>query len=321
MTNRPRAFTISYMRSIWRTLGRDTVSGIAAVLVAVAMIGVSYGATAVGAGFPVWLPVVLGVVVLAGGAEFLFIGIIAAGGSPVAAVLAGLVVNARHLPYGLSLPEVTGRGWRRLLGVHVMNDESVAMALAQSDIERKRAAYWLCGVGVLLAWPGGAALGALIGSIVPDTSAFGLDAVFPAVLLALVIPALRDRDTFGAVCAGVVVALATSTFLPPGLPVLFALSGVLVAALTLRRGERGEAVDGGPTSVCEPSAPVGRSAPHAEPRAPYVGRTEVATDSSTLVEYSTRRGERRAPFDRDAEPAGSDSSARLERSARRGETA
>ncbi len=215
------------------------------MLVAVAMIGVSYGATAVGAGFPVWLPVVLGVVVLAGGAEFLFIGIIAAGGSPIAAVLAGLVVNARHLPYGLSLPEVTGSGWRRLLGVHVMNDESVAVALAQSDIERKRAAYWLCGVGVLLAWPGGAALGALIGSIVPDTSAFGLDAVFPAVLLALVIPALRDRDTFGAVCAGVVVALTTSAFLPPGLPVLFALSGVVVAAFTLRRGERSEVVDGG----------------------------------------------------------------------------
>ena len=47
------------MRSIWRTLDRDTVGGIAAVLLAVAVIGVSYGATAVGWGFPMWLPVVL----------------------------------------------------------------------------------------------------------------------------------------------------------------------------------------------------------------------------------------------------------------------
>ena len=260
------------------------------MLVAVAMIGVSYGATAVGAGFPVWLPVVLGVVVLAGGAEFLFIGIIAAGGSPIAAVLAGLVVNARHLPYGLSLPEVTGRGWRRLLGVHVMNDESVAVALAQSDLERKRAAYWLCGVGVLLAWPGGAALGALIGSIVPDTSAFGLDAVFPAVLLALVIPALRDRDTFGAVCAGVVVALATSAFLPPGLPVLFALSGVVVAALTLRHGERREAVDGGTESAAETVAVVARSRPHDGPHTPLPGR-ESGSESSASLKSSAPRGD------------------------------
>ncbi|GAB2675947.1 AzlC family ABC transporter permease [Nocardia goodfellowii] len=223
------------MRSIWRTLGRDTASGVAAVLLAVWVIGLSYGATAVSSGFPIWLPVVLSFAVLAGGAEFLFIGIIAGGGSPIAAVLAGLVVNARHLPYGLSVPDdVVGKGWRRALGVHVMNDESVAMALAESDTARKRVVYWVCGLGVLLAWPGGAVLGALIGSVVPDTSALGLDAVFPAVLLALVVPALRDRTTLGSVCVGVVVAMLSSPFLPAGMPVLVALSGVLWAAFRTR---------------------------------------------------------------------------------------
>ncbi|WP_280456354.1 AzlC family ABC transporter permease, partial [Nocardia brasiliensis] len=118
------------MRSIWRTLGRDTCTGIAAVCLAVWVIGVSYGATAVTSGLPAWVPIALGCMVLAGGAEFLFIGIVAAGGSPVAAVLAGLVVNARHQPYGLTVPVVVGTGWRRMLGVHKMNDEYVAMAQA-----------------------------------------------------------------------------------------------------------------------------------------------------------------------------------------------
>ncbi|MEU7145932.1 AzlC family ABC transporter permease [Nocardia sp. NPDC046473] len=215
------------MRSIWRTLGRDTFSGIVAVCLAVFVIGVSYGATAVTTGLPAWLPIVLGVVVLAGGAEFLFIGIIAAGGSPIAALLAGLVVNARHLPYGLSVPEVVGTGWRRFLGVHLMNDESVAMSLAQSTAERKRAAYWACGFGVLLAWPGGAVLGVLVGTFVPDTSAFGLDAVFPAVLLALIVPALRDTATLRAAAVGAAAAVASAPFLPAGMPVLVALSGLL----------------------------------------------------------------------------------------------
>ncbi|MEV6557696.1 AzlC family ABC transporter permease [Nocardia sp. NPDC051756] len=215
------------MRSIWRTLGRDTFSGIVAVCLAVMVIGVSYGATAVTTGLPPWLPIVLGIAVLAAGSEFLFIGIIAAGGSPIAALLAGLVVNARHLPYGLSVPDAVGTGWRRLLGVHLMNDESVAMALAQSSAERKRAAYWASGFGILLAWPGGAALGALIGTFVPDTSAFGLDAVFPAVLLALIIPALRDLATLRAALAGAAVAVASAPFLPAGMPVLVALSGLL----------------------------------------------------------------------------------------------
>ncbi|MGN2640935.1 AzlC family ABC transporter permease [Nocardia takedensis] len=223
------------MRSIWRTLDRDTVGGIAAVLLAVAVIGVSYGATAVGWGFPMWLPVVLSVLVLAGSAEFLFLGILATGGNPFAAVLAGLVVNARHLPYGLSLPTVTGAGPRRLLGTHVMNDEAVAVALAQTDPDRRRAAYWLCGLGVAIVWPGGAALGALIGSLVPDTDAFGLDAVFPAVLAALVVPALRDRATRWAVAVGVVLALVSAPVLPQGLPVLCALVGLFAAHRLLPR--------------------------------------------------------------------------------------
>ncbi len=222
-------FTISNMRSIWRTLDRDTLSGIAAVLLAVGLIGVSYGATAVTSGFPLWVPIVLGVVVLAGGAEFLFIGIMAAGGSPIAAVLAGLLVNARHLPYGLSVPDVVGTGWRRRIGVHVMNDESVALALAQPDVARRRAAYWVSGLGVLIAWPGGAAVGALIGTVVPDTGAIGLDAVFPAVLLSLIMPALRARGTLRAALIGASAAVASAPFLPAGMPVLVALSGLFFA--------------------------------------------------------------------------------------------
>ncbi|MGO4617835.1 hypothetical protein AB4305_29125 [Nocardia sp. 2YAB30] len=70
----------------------------------------------------------------------------------------------------------------------------------------------------------------MIGSVVSDTSALGLDAAFFAVLLALVLPAFRDRATSGAVCVGTAVALASAPFLPAGMPVLLALSGMLVAA-------------------------------------------------------------------------------------------
>ena len=201
---------------------------IALTCLAVLFIGLSYGAIAVASGFPLWVPAAQSVLVLAGASEFLFIGIVAAAGNPIAAALAGLLVNARHLPYGLALPDVTGRGWRRLLGTHVMNDESVVFALAQDELPRKRAAYWACGLGVLICWPGGAVLGALIGSAVHDTSAFGLDAMFPAVILALIMPSLRDRLTLRAALAGAAIALIATPFLPAGLPVLLALVAVLL---------------------------------------------------------------------------------------------
>jgi 4-azaleucine resistance transporter AzlC len=227
-------FIINSVSSIYRTLTGGTLRDIALACLAVWFIGLSYGAVAVASGFPLWVPAALSVLVLAGASEFLFIGIVAAGGSPIAAALAGLLVNARHLPYGLALPDVTGRGWRRLLGSHVMNDESVVFALAQPDLPRKRAAYWVCGLGVLLSWPAGAVLGGLLGGVIRNTSAFGLDAMFPAVILALIVPALRDRATLRAALIGAAIALAAAPFLPAGLPVLLALAGVLA----LRRAAR-----------------------------------------------------------------------------------
>ena len=226
------------MSSIYRTLPGGVLRDIALTCLAVSFIGLSYGAIAVASGFPLWVPAAQSVLVLAGASEFLFIGIVAAGGSPIAAALAGVLVNARHVPYGLALPEVTGRGWRRILGRHVMNDESVASALAQEDLPRKRAAYWACGLGVLICWPGGAVLGALIGSFIKNTDAFGLDAMFPAVLLALIVPALRDKVTLRAAVLGAVIALAATPFLPAGLPVLLALAGVLAVIATPRRAPR-----------------------------------------------------------------------------------
>jgi 4-azaleucine resistance transporter AzlC len=231
-------FIINSVSSIYRTLSRGTLRDIALACLAVWFIGLSYGAIAVASGFPLWVPAAQSVLVLAGASEFLFVGIVAAGGNPLAAAAAGLLVNARHLPYGLALPDMTGPGrpWRRLLGSHVMNDESVVFALAQEDLPRKRAAYWTCGLGVLLCWPAGAVLGALIGSVIRNTSAFGLDAMFPAVILALIFPALRDRVTLRAALAGAAISLAAAPFLPAGLPVLLALAAVLS---TLRpRNER-----------------------------------------------------------------------------------
>lgn len=217
------------MHGTWRALDRSQLRDIALVCLAVGVIGLSYGAIAVTSGFPLWLPVTLGLLVLAASSEFLFIGIIAAGGSPMAAVLAGLLVNARHVPFGLAMPDVLGQGWRRLLGTHLMNDETVVFAIAQENTDRKRAAYWLCGLGILLCWPVGALIGGAIGTALHDTDALGLDAMFPAILLALILPALRDQEKRRAALAGAAIALLATPFAPAGLPVLLALLSLPLA--------------------------------------------------------------------------------------------
>lgn len=219
------------IRSIWRTPEKDLADllrDIALVCVADALVGVSFGAIAVGLGLPLWLPMLMSVVVFAGAAQFLFIGIVGAGGNPVAALAAGLLVNVRHVPFGFAVGDVlTGTGWlRRIAGSHVMVDETVAFTLAQRTPARRRTAYWLCGAGLFTAWNLGVVAGAFGGRAVGDTDAFGLDAAFPAVLLALLLPSLDRAGNRRAALAGVAVALVTTPFLPAGLPVLLALAGV-----------------------------------------------------------------------------------------------
>ncbi len=206
----------------------------ALVCLADAIIGVSFGATAVAGGLPRWLPIVMSLLVFAGGSQFAAVGVVLAGGSPVAAVAAGAVLNTRLLPYGLAVADVTSGGWgARLIGAQLTTDESVAFALRHTDPARRRSAFWTCGAALFIAWNVAVLGGVLVGTVVRNTGAFGLDATFPAVVLALALPALADRRTAAAAGTGAAAAVALTPVLPAGLPVLAALGGL--ACLWRRR--------------------------------------------------------------------------------------
>lgn len=209
-----------------RTAPTGLLRDILAIGAAMVAVGLSFGAVAVATGLPSWSVIAMSAIVYAGGAQFVAVGLVAAG-SPVGAVLAGLLINARHLPFGLALDGAVGdRWWQRLLGSHLMTDEATAFTLAQPPGYARRQAFWLAGVILFLAWNGGTWLGVLLGSRAGDPAVFGLDAAFPAGLLALLLPSLRDRDTRAAALLGIVIALLTTPLLPAGLPVLLALAGL-----------------------------------------------------------------------------------------------
>ncbi|WP_125454212.1 AzlC family ABC transporter permease [Franconibacter pulveris] len=205
----------------------DIIRAILLVCLAVGVVGVSYGTLAMAYGFALWVPLLLSLSVLAGASEFIFIGIVASGGSPLAAAAAGLLVNARHLPFGITVRDLVGQGAARLLGSHIMNDESVVFGLSQSTPETRNAAYWLCGLGVALFWPLGVIIGVAVGKLLPAPETIGLDAVFPAILLALVLPALKKKTTLIRAGSGAAISLAAVPFAPVGLPVLLSLAGLL----------------------------------------------------------------------------------------------
>jgi predicted branched-subunit amino acid permease len=209
-------FIILNMKSLWRTTESALLRDVALICLADALVGAAFGATSVAGGLPWWVPVAMSLLIFAGGSQFAAVSVVLAGGSPLAAVAAGAVLNTRLLPYGLAVADVVGpadgpsggpsggRWWTRLVGAHVVTDESVAFALRQADPAGRRAAFWTCGVALFAAWNVAVILGVLAGSAIKNTNAFGLDATFPAVLI----------------------ALALTPVLPAGLPVLAALGGL-----------------------------------------------------------------------------------------------
>jgi 4-azaleucine resistance transporter AzlC len=210
-------------------MDRALLRDIALVCVADGVVGASFGAIAVSGGQAPWVPVAMSLLVFAGGAQFAALGVVLAGGSPIAAVVAGLVLNARLLPFGFAVADVLGgRLPVRLLGPHVMVDESVAFAVAQRDLPRRRAAFWTAGLLLFVVWNLGVLVGVLAGRLIGDPTALGLDAASPVVLLALVLPSLRDAGTLRAALLGAAIALAATPILPPGLPVALALLGLVL---------------------------------------------------------------------------------------------
>jgi 4-azaleucine resistance transporter AzlC len=229
------------MRVVWQAvtdrLGHRLARDIALVCLADGIVGLSFGAITTAAGLPVWLPMLLSVVVFAGASQFLFIAVITAGGSPIAAFAAGLLVNARHLPFGLAVGDAVGRGWlRSLVGSQILIDESTSFALAQTEPGKRRAAFWACSLTLFTCWNIGEVAGAFGGTAISDTDTFGLDAAFPAVLLALVVPSLKDRGIRFAAIVGSAVAVSLTFVLATGLPVLLSLAALPIVLAGSWRG-------------------------------------------------------------------------------------
>nr|WP_174506016.1 AzlC family ABC transporter permease [Acinetobacter sp. Marseille-Q1620] len=204
-------------------LDHNLVKTIILISLATGLVGISLGSIAASFNLPVWIPLLLSISVLAGAAEFTFIGMIATGTNPIFAALTGIIINLRHLPFGLSVSTFLEKNFLRFIACHIMNDESVMFGLSQNKPHLKKQAYWLSGLGIAIIWPIGIFCGFCLGQNIPDINAFGIDAAFPAILFALILPLLKNRITRQRAILGATFAMISIPLLPAGLPVLMSL--------------------------------------------------------------------------------------------------
>ena len=202
------------------------------VVAAVTVFGIPYGVLAADAGMPAWLTVLMSALVFAGSSQFAAVSVLAAGGSPAAAVLSGALLNSRYLATGTAAARVLPGGRiKRFLLAQLVVDESYALAVGAGTPERPDGRVMVVsGAALWLGWVTGSLVGALVGPVLGDPNRLGLDAAFPALFVALLWPMLDRPSAVRAALAGLAAAAVLLPFTSPGL----ALAAAAVVGLAVR---------------------------------------------------------------------------------------
>ena len=204
--------------------GRAARQGLAVAL-ATSAYGISFGALSVAAGLDLWQTCVLSLVMFTGGSQFAFVGVLAAGGLAAvpAAIASSALLGVRNVAYGMRMSPVIGTGfWRRTAAAQFTIDESTAVSLAQTTPRARLIGFWVTGIGIYAGWNLSTLAGALLGDVLGDPRAYGLDAAAAAAFLALLWPRLRGRQPIAVGIAAAVVATIVTPLLIPGMPVVIA---------------------------------------------------------------------------------------------------
>jgi 4-azaleucine resistance transporter AzlC len=197
---------------------------------ATGVFGIAFGVLGSTNGLSVGQSMALSLLVFTGASQFAAVSVIGAGGSPITAVGTALLLGARNAFYGMTMaPHVPGSRLKRLVAAQLTIDESTALAVGQPSADDVEGAFWAGGLSVFLFWNLGTLAGALGGQAIGDPNALGLDAAFPAGFIALMMPALRNRSGRVAALAGSVIAVISIPLTRPGVPILLAALGALIA--------------------------------------------------------------------------------------------
>jgi 4-azaleucine resistance transporter AzlC len=203
--------------------------------------GVIYAVSALAAGLSPAQTLAMSLFVFAGASQFTAVGMFAAAAAPLAIVVTTLIINARHLLLAASMaPYLRHEVWWARLGLSAqLTDESYAVGVRQFLSGRGDAAYQLgANISMYLVWQCSTLAGVLLGRVLPDPAAYGLDLVFPLTFVGLLVPLLRKRDSQVVAAAAAALTLMGALWLPGSWYILLAgVAASAVGAIWRRREE------------------------------------------------------------------------------------
>ena len=197
------------------------------------VLGISYGVLMTASGFPFWIPIVTSLAIFAGSMEFVLVNLLLSGFNLLQAFMMTILINARHLFYGLSmLDRYKGMGLKKLYLIFGLTDETFSINCSMdppADVDR--GLFYLF-VTLLdhSYWFLGATLGGLFGSILHFNTE-GLDFVMTAMFVVIFLEQWKKDSNHLSALIGVVLPViclilfgADSFMIPAMIAILLGLT-------------------------------------------------------------------------------------------------
>lgn len=212
---------------------RDGLRASLPLAVPTGLLGVTFGATAVASGWPPAAPIVASVVIFSGTAQFALLTVLASGGGVAMAVGSAALFNARFVPMGVALgPSLRGGRMRRAVEGMTNVDGSWVIA-HEGDGRFDRHKLFGATTGQLVAWISGTVVGVVAAPPQNMFHDFGLDVIYPAFFLVLLLEELREGGgSWRVAVASAALAAALLWIVSPGVTLLLCAA----VALTGLRG-------------------------------------------------------------------------------------
>lgn len=197
----------------------------------------SYGIYMHSEGFPFYYPPLMAAVIFGGSLEFIVVSMLMSPFAPVQAFLMGLMVQARHLFYGISLLEkYDGMGWKKPFLMFWLCDETFALnytATVRRGVDEEWFMFWVSFLNYFY-WVSGAAVGGLLGSLITfDTKGLGfvMTSMFTVIFMEQYLKEEKHYTALigGAVSAGSLLLFGADAFMLP------AMAGILGLLTVFRK--------------------------------------------------------------------------------------
>jgi len=221
----PRLDTVEERWKELRMARRAAIRDVMPILVAMLPLALAVGMTVAESEIAAWVGWLAAPLVFAGASHLAVVSMLDTGVTPVIAVGAALVVNARFAVYGAAISPLFERQprWFRLVGPHLLVDQSFALIVGRPerhDPEWMRQYYMTSSLALATMWVTGVALGIALQPVLPQD--WPISAAAPVMVGALLGVSIRSPRA-GAVAAAAFVVAAVLT-------PLIGATGIIVAA-------------------------------------------------------------------------------------------